>query len=61
LTGYGGDDFQLVGRFPVWSEFGIWHDIHLGVDIYDWSKLDAVAAQFQATGAKLKYIFISAF
>ena len=40
----------------VWDIGVTWKDIHLGVDVYDWSRLDAVIDQIQSVGAQATYV-----
>jgi hypothetical protein len=37
----------------IWDMGVTWRDIHLNVDVYDWSKLDQVVAQIESVGAKM--------
>lgn len=45
-----------VTHVRIWDMGVTWRDIHLGVDVYDWSKLDAVVGQIQGMGAKMTYV-----
>ena len=45
-----------ITHVRIWDMGVSWREIHLGVDMYDWSKLDAVVGQIQAIGAKATYV-----
>lgn len=40
----------------IWDIGVTWRDIHLGVDVYDWSRLDAVVGQIEGMGARITYV-----
>jgi len=40
----------------IWDIGVTWRDIHLGVDLYDWSRLDAVVGQMEGMGASINYV-----
>ena len=46
-----------VSTVRIWDIGVSWREIHLGKDIYDWSRLDAVVGQIQSIGAKIIYVF----
>ncbi len=45
-----------VTNVRIWDIGVTWRDIHLGVDVYDWSRLDSVVAQIESIGAKITYV-----
>lgn len=45
-----------VTNTRIWDIGVAWREIHLGVDVYDWSRLDAVVAQIEAIGSKATYV-----
>lgn len=45
-----------VSHVRIWDIGATWRDIHKGVDVYDWSRLDAVVNQAQSIGAKITYV-----
>ena len=40
----------------IWDIGVTWRDIHLGVDVYDWGRLDAVVGQMEGMGARITYV-----
>lgn len=54
LDGWPGSGITHV---RIWDIGVSWREIHLGVDVYDWSRLDAVVSQIQSMyGAKITYV-----
>ena len=53
LDNWPGGGIQTV---RIWDIGATWRDTHLGVDVYDWSKLDAVVAQIESIGARATYV-----
>lgn len=47
-----------VDHVRIWDIGVTWRDIHVGVDAYDWSRLDAVVAQIESIGARMTYVRI---
>ncbi len=47
-----------VSSSRIWDIGATWRDIHLNVDVYDWSKLDQVVSQMQSIGSKIIYVSI---
>lgn len=45
-----------VTNSRVWDIGCSWRDIHLGVDVYNWDRLDAVVNQMQGMGSKVTYV-----
>jgi hypothetical protein len=45
-----------VSHVRIWDIGATWRDIHKAVDVYDWSRLDAVVNQAQSIGAKITYV-----
>jgi hypothetical protein len=45
-----------VTHVRIWDIGVSWREIHLGKDVYDWSRLDAVVNQIQSIGAKATYV-----
>lgn len=45
-----------VTHVRIWDIGCSWREIHLNVDVYDWSKLDAVVNQIRSIGAKMTYV-----
>lgn len=45
-----------VTHVRIWDIGVSWREIHHGVDVYDWSRLDQVVAQAQSIGAKITYV-----
>ncbi len=45
-----------VSHIRIWDIGVTWRDIHLNVDVYDWSRLDQVVAQIESIGAKMTYV-----
>ena len=39
----------------IWDIGVAWNQIHLGVDLYDWSGLDAVVGQMESMGMRITY------
>lgn len=48
-----------ITHIRIWDMGVTWRDIHLGIDVYDWSKLDAVVGQIESIGAKMTYVSCS--
>ena len=40
----------------IWDIGATWRDIHLGVDVYDWARLDAIVDQIAFVGARATYV-----
>ena len=40
----------------IWDIGAAWNQIHLGVDTYDWSRLDSVVAQMEGMGSRITYV-----
>jgi hypothetical protein len=45
-----------VTHVRLWDIGVSWSEIHLGVDVYDWSRLDQVVAKVESIGAKMTYV-----
>lgn len=45
-----------VNNVRIWDIGASWREIHLGVDNYDWSRLDAIVDQIQSIGAGATYV-----
>ncbi len=45
-----------VTNSRVWDIGCSWREIHIGVDSYDWNRLDAVVNQMQSMGSKVTYV-----
>jgi len=45
-----------VTHVRIWDIGVSWREIHLGVDVYDWSRLDAVVNQIKSTGGLITYV-----
>lgn len=45
-----------LDRVRIWDIGVTWRDIHLNVDVYDWSRLDTVVNQIQSIGAVPIYV-----
>ena len=53
------DNWPAVGTLNsirIWDIGVTWRDIHQGVDVYDWSRLDSVVDQIQGMGAQATYV-----
>lgn len=40
----------------IWDIGCSWREIHMGVDSYDWSRLDAVVNQMTSMGSTVTYV-----
>lgn len=45
-----------VTHVRLWDIGVSWREIHLGVDAYDWTRLDALVGQAESIGAKITYV-----
>jgi len=45
-----------LNNIRIWDIGVTWRDIHQGVDVYDWSRLDTVVDQIQGMGASATYV-----
>jgi polysaccharide biosynthesis protein PslG len=45
-----------LNNIRLWDMGVTWRDIHQGVDVYDWSRLDSAVDQIQAMGASATYV-----
>jgi hypothetical protein len=45
-----------VTHVRLWDIGVTWRDIHLNVDVYDWSRLDQIVSQVESIGAKMTYV-----
>ena len=45
-----------VTHVRIWDIGVAWRQIHLNVDVYDWSLLDSVVAQIESIGAQMTYV-----
>lgn len=64
VNGMSGMGFTTMDGWPSWGvthariwDIGVtWRDIHVGVDTYDWDRLDSVVSQIESIGATITYV-----